>query len=121
MYCPKCQSDMDSGLLDGLRIDRCTACFGIWFRDEDHKTLRKAKGSEMIDTGPAELGRIYDAAVDVPCPVCSHAMDHRADDGQGHIRYEACPQGHGVFFDAGEYRDYKEKSLGDFFRRRAAL
>jgi Zn-finger nucleic acid-binding protein len=121
MYCPKCQNDMETGVLDGLRIDRCTSCFGIWFQEDGHKALRKAKGSEQIDTGSAELGRLYDDAVDVPCPECGFAMDHRADPGQSHIRYEACPQGHGVFFDAGEYRDYKEKTLGDLFRRRASI
>jgi uncharacterized protein len=47
-------------------------------------------------------------------------MDRVSDSSQPHIRYENCTEGHGVFFDAGEYKDYKEKTLGDLFRRIAA-
>ena len=38
------------------------------------------------------------------------------DRAQPHIWYEACTRCYGVFFDAGEFRDYKETSVLDFFR-----
>ena len=44
-------------------------------------------------------------------------MDRVADTVQTHIHYENCPDGHGVFFDAGEFKDYKERTLGDIFKR----
>lgn len=108
---------MDSGILNETRVDRCQSCFGIWFRGSDFLSLRKVQGSEKIDVGPAELGREFDQAIYVPCPDCGKPMERSSHPSQPHIRFEACPGGHGVFFDAGEYRDFKEKTIGDLFRR----
>jgi uncharacterized protein len=116
MYCPKCKSDMEFGTFHEIRVERCLQCLGIWFRETEHRLMKKVKGSETIDIGPVELGREFNTAVNVPCPVCGKAMDRVTDAGQRHIQYEQCPEGHGVFFDAGEYKDYKEKTLGDFFK-----
>jgi hypothetical protein len=44
-------------------------------------------------------------------------MDRVADPSQPHIRLEACGAGHGVFFDAGEYKDFKQKTIGDLLKR----
>jgi Zn-finger nucleic acid-binding protein len=107
---------MEFGVLNGLRIERCLQCYGIWFNEAQHEMLKHVKGSEQIDIGPAELGREFDSAENVACPICNEIMDTVADAKQSHIQYEVCPAGHGVFFDAGEFKDYQEKSLGDFFR-----
>jgi hypothetical protein len=44
------------------------------------------------------------------------------DHHQPHIHFESCTVCYGVFFDAGEFRDYKEQTLGEsigrLFRRR---
>ena len=37
------------------------------------------------------------------------------DPRQKHIQYEACEE-HGVYFDAGEFEDYKRETLMDVFR-----
>ncbi len=36
--------------------------------------------------------------------------------GRPHIGYEACTVCYGMFFDAGEFKDYKEETVLDFFR-----
>ena len=117
MDCPKCKSEMEFGVLNGIRVDRCLQCLGIWFHETGHKALRNVKGSEQIDIGPVDLGREFDTAQNVPCPVCSESMDRVADSSQTHIYYEQCAAGHGVFFDAGEYKDFKERTVGDIFKR----
>lgn len=120
MDCPKCKAEMEFGNLEGLRVDRCLQCRGIWFREDHHRKLRKAKDAHLIDIGSAELGRQFDEAAFVPCPDCGMAMDRTNDSSQPHIFYEKCADGHGVFFDAGEYKDYRDKSIGDLFKRIAA-
>lgn len=120
MDCPKCKAEMEFGTLEGLRVDRCLQCRGIWFREDHHRKLRKAKDAHLIDIGSPELGRQFDEAAYVPCPDCGQAMDRTSDSSQPHIFYEKCADGHGVFFDAGEYKDYKDKSIGDLFKRIAA-
>ena len=42
-------------------------------------------------------------------------MEKGSDPKQPHIWYEFCPD-HGMFMDAGEFADFKEESLLDWFR-----
>lgn len=116
MECPKCDSAMEKVTFKEVTVDRCTQCKGIWFDGVEHKELKKMKGAETIDTGDAKVGKEYDALVDVPCPVCEETLKKVADKFQPHIFYDVCPKGHGVYFDAGEFKDFKEETLGDFFK-----
>jgi Zn-finger nucleic acid-binding protein len=116
MDCPKCDSIMEPVTFNGITVDRCTKCVGIWFSEAEHKILKGMKGSEAIDTGSPAVGRQYDEIENVACPTCGQDMDRVADSFQPHIHYEVCSRGHGVFFDAGEYKDFKEETIGDFFK-----
>ena len=49
-------------------------------------------------------------------PKCRTGMINMVVHGQSHIEYECCSTCHGVFFDAGEFRDFKEETILDFFR-----
>jgi hypothetical protein len=42
-------------------------------------------------------------------------MKKMSDPVQTHIKYEACEE-HGLYFDAGEFTDYKYETLMDIFR-----
>ena len=50
------------------------------------------------------------------CPQCGVEMDQQRDPKQKHILYEACPEGHGIFLDAGEFTDLARKTLWDKFK-----
>jgi len=63
-----------------------------------------------------EEGREWDAVEDISCPRCGKDMEKVSDPDQPHIWYEVCEE-HGMFMDAGEFTDYKEGSILDFFRR----
>jgi Zn-finger nucleic acid-binding protein len=116
MECPKCDSEMEAVTFKTVTVERCTQCRGIWFDGVEHKELKALKGSESIDIGSAKVGKEYDEMEGVSCPVCAESMSRVADKFQPHIHYEVCPKGHGVFFDAGEFKDFKEETLGDFFK-----
>ena len=116
MDCPKCDSIMEAVTYHGVTVDRCTECKGIWFPGVEHKILKKMKGSQAIDIGSPELGKEYDELEDVHCPVCDTVMERLTETFQPHIHYESCPKGDGVFFDAGEFTDYKEETLSDFIK-----
>jgi uncharacterized protein len=117
MDCPKCKSEMEFADIEGIRVERCLQCQGFWFNEDGHRKLRKVKGAERIDVGSPELGKEFDGAEDVPCPVCGDLMARVAEPSQPHIRIEACMAGHGVFFDAGEFKDFKQNTVGDLFKR----
>jgi uncharacterized protein len=116
MDCPKCDSVMEEVTFNTVTVDRCTQCKGIWFQGVEHKELKKMKGAESIDVGSEALGAEYDDLEEVHCPECDTVMATVPDKFQPHIHYEACPKGHGVYFDAGEFKDFKEESLSDFIK-----
>jgi Zn-finger nucleic acid-binding protein len=99
-----------------IQVDRCTNCKGLWFDMLEDEELKRIEGSEVIDSGNRVTGRQYNKIGNVNCPVCKCPMIRMVDNDQPHIWFEGCSECYGIFFDAGEFRDYKEKSMLDFFR-----
>jgi len=97
-------------------LQRCTQCQGIWFEQAQHKLVKREKGAESVDIGKSAVGREYDKMENVPCPDCGILLERRPDALQPHIFYDVCPQGHGIFFDAGEFRDFVKEDIMDFFK-----
>ena len=116
MQCPKCLSVMPAIDIEGIKVNRCGDCSGLWFDRLEHVRLKAIEGSESIDIGAVKVGKRYNALDTVDCPVCKTRMTSMVDPSQPHIRYESCANCHGVFFDAGEFADYKEKTVLDFVR-----
>lgn len=116
MNCPKCNSPMEKVTFGDIEVDRCIQCKGLWFDMLEHKDLKDMEGSEVIDSGDAKTGRHYNNIDKINCPACKSTMIRMVDKDQPHIWFESCPGCYGVFFDAGEFRDYKEKTILDFFR-----
>jgi Zn-finger nucleic acid-binding protein len=116
MNCPKCGAVMKVVNWNDVEVDRCTDCHGLWFDLLEHEDLKKMPGAEALDDGDASIGKRHDANRKIDCPKCGVPMIAMTDPEQRHIRFEACMTCSGVFFDAGEFRDFKEKTIVDFFR-----
>ena len=116
MNCPKCLAPMQDVTFQEITVERCTICQGLWFGADEHERLKKLKGSEVIDIGDPEVGRKQDAKGKIDCPVCKTPMLRMLDPKQPHLWFEACKICHGVYFDAGEFKDFKHETLLDFFR-----
>jgi Zn-finger nucleic acid-binding protein len=116
MECPKCDSEMEKVTFENIEVDRCTNCKGLWFDMLEHEHLKAMEKSESIDVGEAAVGKEYDKIDRINCPVCGSGMIRMVDRKQAHIRYEACTSCYGVFFDAGEFRDYKEETILGLFK-----
>jgi Zn-finger nucleic acid-binding protein len=109
-------------------VDRCTSCRGIWFDAREHERLKEMEGSEEIDAAapggaaaqgaPAGGGATKPDDPKINCPVCHTRLIRMVDHRQPHIHFESCTVCHGTFFDAGEFRDYKEHAVGEWFRSR---
>ncbi|PCI31307.1 MAG: hypothetical protein COB53_13465 [Elusimicrobia bacterium] len=111
--CPKCKDEMAEVTYGGVTVDRCTGCQGIFFDIQEHEELKKIAGSESIDSGDPMKGMEQDEVDDYNCPKCGVIMVRLVDAQQNHIWYEACSKCYGVFFDAGEFKDFKEESFVD--------
>jgi Zn-finger nucleic acid-binding protein len=116
MECPKCNAAMAKVTFGSIEVDRCTQCGGIWFEPLEKDQLKSLKKSEEIDTGDPKTGKEYNKIDHIDCPVCGAQMLRMVDARQPHIWYEGCPICYGVFFDAGEFTDYKTETLTDFFK-----
>jgi Zn-finger nucleic acid-binding protein len=107
---------MEVATHEGVEIDRCAGCEGLWFDMLELDRLREAPGSENLDSGDAAVGNQHNALGRIECPVCRTRMIKMVDADQPHIWFEHCPSCHGVFLDAGELRDLKAKSPLDLLR-----
>lgn len=117
MDCPKCGHLMEQVVYGDIEVDRCTLCKGLWFDLLEHEQLKAIPGAESIDTGDPSVGAIFNRDDRIDCPRCTGPMIRMVDPQQPHIWYESCGVCHGIFFDAGEFTDYKQHTFGDFFRR----
>lgn len=119
MQCPKCHADMQEHKLSTLQgdvvIDRCSNCHGIWFDIGEAEIVKDKWMSDFIDSGDPKVGKEHHEIRDIDCPRCGKPMQHLSDPTQPHIGYEACNE-HGMYFDAGEFTDYKHETLMDTFR-----
>ena len=124
--CPKCSSPMGKVTFGSVVVDRCTSCRGLWFDAREHERLKELEGSEEIDPGPPQgappatsttsTGAARPADVKLECPVCHTRLIRMVDHQQPHIHFESCTVCHGSFFDAGEFRDYKEQTVSEWFK-----
>ena len=116
MECPKCSAEMAKISYRTIVVDRCTNCEGIWFDMLEAQHLKEIEGSEAIDRGDKDMGKSFDAMGDIDCPKCHVKMIRMVDPQQPHIHFESCATCYGLYFDAGEFTDYKEETILDFFR-----
>jgi Zn-finger nucleic acid-binding protein len=114
--CPKCRAPMLPVTVQDITVDRCTACKGIWFDLMEHRRLRDVKGSEAIDTGSPPSDPNAKPATKLKCPRCTAPMTRLRDVDNRSIEYEYCAVCNGAFFDAGEFRQYKEPSFLESIR-----
>lgn len=116
MNCPKCQEPMEIVRFEAIEVDRCTACKGIFFDGSEAEALRKLRGSEVIDVGDAAVGSAQNGNDRIRCPRDRTQMVRIVDAKQPHIWLETCSVCNGMFFDAGELRDWKHETLSDLVR-----
>ncbi|MEQ8973125.1 MAG: zf-TFIIB domain-containing protein [Coleofasciculus sp. C1-SOL-03] len=113
--CPKCGANLESITHGGIEVDRCCNCKGIWFDSLEAEKLKRIKDSEHLDIGDPETGHQFDQIDDdVSCPRCGATMFRMIDLDRYSIWYEKCPQCHGVWLDAGEFKKFKQ----NFSRKR---
>ncbi|UCC24714.1 MAG: MFS transporter [Gemmatimonadales bacterium] len=117
MRCPKCRSDMEQIDVEGIEIDRCLTCNGIWFDAGEAEALRNRKAAVAIDVGEASVGKIHNVIDDYRCPRCGGSMSRMVDRVQRHIWFEKCDACEGTFFDAGEFLDLSRLTVSDLFKR----
>ena len=105
---------MEQVVYGGITVDRCVVCHGIWFDFREELKLKEMRGSQKIESSkPAASVQVkHNAMPHVSCPRCEGfiEMTRLVVPDQPHIWYESCPSCRGVYFDAGEFADYRLKT-----------
>jgi Zn-finger nucleic acid-binding protein len=103
LACVKCNSILDRATFEGLEVDLCPRCGGLWLdRGEITRAARlpeaeltRLRGLLTEGGGPPPLPT--DSVV--PCPACAGTLSE-VTLGSVHVDY--CGSCHGVFLDRGE-------------------
>ena len=112
MDCPKCNSPMELIAYQGIEVDRCSECGGLWFDTGEAESLTSEWVTEFLDIGDAQTGEEHDEMDQIKCPRCGELMKNHFDLEKSHVSFEVCDK-HGKFFDAGEFTVWlKQNYLG---------
>jgi len=117
MRCPKCRSDLEVVEFDGVQVDRCRSCHGLWFDGGELEKVRNKDAALAIDIGDARVGKETNAIDRYNCPRCGGDVKRMVDPKQTHIWFEQCESCHGSFFDAGELSDLASFTMSDIVKR----
>lgn len=119
LQCPKCKSPMDQVEIENTQVDRCTSCRGIWFDALEDQDIHAMEAAETLDapvSGPAPAPtKKRQSAID--CPRCKSPMFQMVDRMGRRIQFESCPQCHGKFLDAGEFKALQPRGITATMRR----
>ena len=59
--CPSCGSLMDDEHIEGIEIDVCLQCNGVWLDKDELELLKNTDSKKMKSLSPEKLAELYDA------------------------------------------------------------
>ena len=101
MKCPKClKVEMKKEIYEGVEIDRCPGCKGVFLdKGELTKLVKADQGNIVDDLKFSPTSDIMDAMA-AHCPRCDRDM--RAYDVPGEVTVNLCESCAAIFLDQGE-------------------
>ena len=120
MICPKCKNHMEAVVYQGVEVDRCKNCKGIWFDVGESEWLFGEDAAIALDIGDPSVG-VHTNQIDrYRCPRCDGGMMRKTDPKKKQIQYEECTSCRGSFFDAGEFTDLVKVAITNLLEHRKA-
>lgn len=106
MECPRCKTGIQAEVYEGVNIDRCPQCRGVWLDDRELRTIishrEKHFTPEQIAQVKAEL-KTHPAGAELngelTCPKCGAVMRKTESSS---VFIDRCPKQDGVWLDNSE-------------------
>ncbi len=105
MYCPVCREVLVVVEREGIELDWCLGCRGLWFDEGELELLAEKSGRRL---GPEDVGRaradagpVAEASPRRKCPRCRRKMDGVSVGSADPVHVDRCTE-HGVWMDSGE-------------------
>lgn len=111
MLCPKCQNPLRTTSFNGIEVERCVNCQGVWLDLGELPALRQWKngrfGEAMGETA------VYNT-LSAPCPRCGGLghMTRLHDLYRPEVVLDTCPVCYGIWLDGGELDKLAERTVG---------
>jgi hypothetical protein len=100
MLCPKCNVEMSPKSFDGVEVDRCFGCGGVWLDKGELEQIDDKNIATLVDVvGNTAKTEIMDR-IPAHCPRCDNDMITLR--GANDVPFDWCDQCEGMFFDRGE-------------------
>jgi Zn-finger nucleic acid-binding protein len=98
LICPKCEVSMHEWTSNGVTLDHCRECKGLWF-DKGELSRHFANLGATVSEDDLQANRETHSK----CPRCAGGpmIEARLDD----VPVDACTRCHGVFLDLGEVHE----------------
>ena len=106
LTCVKCNSVLDRATFEGLEVDLCPRCGGLWL---DRGEVTRA--ARLPETEISRLRKLMTESDEPPPLPTESAANCPACDGQlsevllGTVHVEYCSSCHGIFLDRGELEE----------------
>lgn len=100
MLCPKCSVEMSRKNFEGIEVDRCFGCGGIWLDKGEIEQIDNRNISTLVDVvGHTEKSELMDRLT-AHCHRCDNDMISLK--GANDVQFDWCDRCEGMFFDRGE-------------------
>ena len=90
---------------DEVELDYCTECSGTWFDRGELMLLFAGIDTDAHGLRPEQISSLPEAKTSEAqrkCPICHHKMRKLLVGPDKSVLIDACPDGHGLWFDDGE-------------------
>ncbi len=98
MKCPKCVEKTNEMKIEGIDIDFCSSCKGIWFDKDELPFMVELTKEELSLEKMAQDAQKTEWA----CPTCETKLEEFLFHDTKDLHVDRCPDCHGVWLDKGE-------------------
>lgn len=108
MKCPKCVSPLHEFTIEGVEMDFCDGCKGIWFDKDEIAFMTELRNDFPNPQADRTAGR----PTIFPCPRCGNTLEELKFAPLHDLLVDRCPDCHGVWLDKGELKKVEDIAAG---------
>ena len=103
MDCPKCIDELLVAVeYDDIEVDYCPVCKGVWLDSGEIELLFGDAQAAQAFLSIGSPAQVPEGEKLRDCPECDVKMDKETTEGAKPVTFDHCPNGDGIWFDAGE-------------------
>ncbi|MEE9270202.1 MAG: zf-TFIIB domain-containing protein [Candidatus Krumholzibacteria bacterium] len=111
MNCPGCNYPLIVLEVEGVEIDHCLACSGVWL-DAGELGLLLADAANKDELMQSLAAGVQGKEKKIRCPICRKHLEKVDYGTEKKVRLDKCPNNDGLWFDRGELLDMI--NMGEF-------